>query len=115
MSLRKQTKILRVDAGHLSRMIKGKRPCNPELYDRYRHLVGNTPGNTPATTDVKSIAQRSFSSVAHSSSGLGHRPLKAEITGSNPVCATNNSGITTRFSQITPLFILLNKANYIEP
>ncbi len=24
---------------------------------------------------------------AHSSSGLGHRPLKAEITGSNPVCA----------------------------
>src|SRR6266571_8381881 len=25
---------------------------------------------------------------AHSSSGLGHRPLKAEITGSNPVCAT---------------------------
>ena len=28
---------------------------------------------------------------AHSSSGLGHRPLKAEITGSNPVCATNVS------------------------
>ena len=27
--------------------------------------------------------------MAHSSSGLGHRPLKAEITGSNPVCATN--------------------------
>jgi hypothetical protein len=27
--------------------------------------------------------------VAHSSSGLGHRPLKAKITGSNPVCATN--------------------------
>ena len=25
--------------------------------------------------------------LAHSSSGLGHRPLKAEITGSNPVCA----------------------------
>ena len=25
---------------------------------------------------------------AHSSSGLGHRPLKAETTGSNPVCAT---------------------------
>ena len=25
--------------------------------------------------------------MAHSSSGLGHRPLKAEITGSNPVCA----------------------------
>ena len=27
-------------------------------------------------------------SPAHSSSGLGHRPLKAETTGSNPVCAT---------------------------
>ena len=26
--------------------------------------------------------------VAHSSSGQGHRPLKAKITGSNPVCAT---------------------------
>ncbi len=26
--------------------------------------------------------------MAHSSSGSGHRPLKAEITGSNPVCAT---------------------------
>ena len=25
----------------------------------------------------------------HSSRGLGHRPLKAEITGSNPVCGTN--------------------------
>ena len=29
--------------------------------------------------------------MAHSSSGLGHRPLKAEITGSNPVCATTAS------------------------
>ena len=27
--------------------------------------------------------------MAHSSSGSGRRPLKAEITGSNPVCATN--------------------------
>jgi hypothetical protein len=27
--------------------------------------------------------------VPHSSRGLGHRPLKAEITGSNPVCGTN--------------------------
>ena len=25
----------------------------------------------------------------HSSRGPGHRPLKAEITGSNPVCGTN--------------------------
>jgi hypothetical protein len=28
--------------------------------------------------------------LAHSSSGLGHLPLKEEITGSNPVCATND-------------------------
>jgi len=28
------------------------------------------------------------SNQAHSSSGLGHRPLKAEIRGSNPLCAT---------------------------
>ena len=27
--------------------------------------------------------------MAHSSSGQGRRPLKAEITGSTPVCATN--------------------------
>ena len=32
--------------------------------------------------------------AAHSSSGLGHRPLKAEIRGSNPLCAT-----TTEASQ----------------
>jgi hypothetical protein len=36
---------------------------------------------------------------AHSSSGQGHRPLKAEITGSNPVCATSYSG-RTRASSI---------------
>ena len=30
--------------------------------------------------------------MAHSSSGQGHRPLKAEITGSNPVCATSPWG-----------------------
>ena len=29
--------------------------------------------------------------VAHSSRGLGHLPLKEEITGSNPVCASSNS------------------------
>ena len=28
------------------------------------------------------------SHLAHSSSGPGHRPLKAEIAGSNPACAT---------------------------
>ncbi len=29
--------------------------------------------------------------MAHSSRGLGHLPLKEEITGSNPVCATNKA------------------------
>lgn len=31
--------------------------------------------------------------MAHSSSGLGHLPLKEEITGSNPVCATKVNNI----------------------
>ena len=35
--------------------------------------------------------------LARSSSGLGHRPLKAGITGSNPVRATNISGQFVRF------------------
>ena len=35
-------------------------------------------------------------SMAHSSSGLGHVPLKDEITGSNPVCATKD--------KLTPCF-----------
>ncbi len=34
-------------------------------------------------------AKLSRGKEAHSSSGLGHLPLKEEITGSNPVCATN--------------------------
>jgi hypothetical protein len=28
--------------------------------------------------------------AAHSSSGQGHRPLKAKIRGSNPLCATTD-------------------------
>jgi hypothetical protein len=35
--------------------------------------------------------------TAHSSSGLGHRPLKAEIRGSNPLCATNSSASLFEF------------------
>ena len=67
------------------------RPWNAEIEARYDELSATTFATTPANTDVKSIGQRSFLSVAHSSSGLGHRPLKAEITGSNPVCATKKS------------------------
>ena len=80
MSLRQQAKILEVNAGHLSRMVNGKRPWRPELKVRYEALVGNT--------QQKLDNGSSHLVTAHSSSGLGHRPLKAEITGSNPVCAT---------------------------
>ena len=73
---------------YLCQIIDARRPWNAEIEARYDELSATTFATTPATTDVKSIGQRSFSSVAHSSSGLGHRPLKAEITGSNPVCAT---------------------------
>ena len=48
----------------------------------------NTFLNMNPDTDVKSNGEKPFLHLAHSSSGLGHRPLKAEITGSNPVCAT---------------------------
>ena len=37
---------------------------------------------------------------AHSSSGLGRVPLKDEITGPNPVCAT-----TTKFMNLKRLLI----------
>ena len=42
MSLRKQAEILGVNAGHLSRMVSGKRPWNAEVKARYEALVGNT-------------------------------------------------------------------------
>ncbi len=35
---------------------------------------------------------------AHSSSGPGRRPLKAEITGSTPVCATKKDKESTSLS-----------------
>ena len=41
---------------------------------------------------------------ARSSSGLGRRPLKAEITGSNPVRATNS------FLLFPDKFIILQKS-----
>jgi hypothetical protein len=40
----------------------------------------------PRTDDAFGVQQ-----TPHSSRGLGHRPLKAEITGSNPVCGTNEA------------------------
>ena len=83
MSLRKRAKIFGVSPPYLSQMTNERKPWNVEIKARY--------DEPSATTDVKSIGQQSFLHVAHSSSGLGHRPLKAEITGSNPVCATKRS------------------------
>ena len=91
MRLRKQAKIWLGNSPYLCQIIDCRRPWNAEIKARHDELSATTFATTPATTDVKSIGQRSFSSVAHSSSGLGHRPLKAEITGSNPVCATKKS------------------------
>ena len=84
MSLRQQTKILRVFHSYLSQMINGRRPWNEETKARYAELTATTHENN----EVKCSCHTADLYVAHSSSGLGHRPLKAEITGSNPVCAT---------------------------
>ena len=44
---------------------------------------------------------------AHSSSGPGHRPLKAEIRGSNPLCATKTV-IETTPDHCPGLFLVTN-------
>ena len=51
-------------------------------------------GSNPVCATIKGVEaqNRVHGNVAHSSSGLGHHPLKVEITGSNPVCATNTTG-----------------------
>ena len=49
-----------------------------------------------------------FLSVAHSSRGLGHLPLKEEITGSNPVCATKLDFYSPHFYNM-PVVSLLEK------
>ena len=53
MSLRQQAKILGINAGHLSRMINGKRAWNPEIKARYEALVGNGFGNSNAQSVAK--------------------------------------------------------------
>ena len=69
-------------------MINGRRPWNEEIKARYAELSATTFATTHENNAVKCICHTADLYVAHSSSGLGHRPLKAEITGSNPVCAT---------------------------
>ena len=68
--------------------INGQRKWNPELKARYEELTATTFATTQENNAVKCICYTADLYVAHSSSGLGHRPLKAETTGSNPVCAT---------------------------
>jgi hypothetical protein len=88
MSLRQQAKILGVSHPYLSQMINGRRPWNAEIKARYEELSATTFATTHENNAVKCICHTADLYVAHSSSGLGHRPLKAETTGSNPVCAT---------------------------
>ena len=88
MSLRKEAKILGVSHPYLSQMINGRRPWNAEIKARYQELSATTFATTQENNAVKCICHTADLYVAHSSSGLGHRPLKAETTGSNPVCAT---------------------------
>src|SRR6185312_16800393 len=45
--------------------------------------------STPCFSPPRTVYSTCSFRVAHSSSGQGHRPLKAETTGSNPVCATS--------------------------
>ncbi len=50
--------------------------------------------------------------MARSSSGLGRRPLKAEITGSNPVRATKNQ---LKGNYLFPFFVIDKKGTIYEP
>ena len=52
-----------------------------------RLVVGLQTLNLPTVVRIHS-PQPEDQSVAHSSRGLGHRPLKAEIRGSNPLRPT---------------------------
>ena len=55
MSLRQQTEILGINAGHLSRMFSGQRPWNEQTNGPYESLVGNGFGNS----NVQNVARDS--------------------------------------------------------
>ncbi len=57
--------------------------------------------NGGSTPSIPAICAACFSLLARSSSGSGRRPLKAEITGSNPVRATMSSRGTRKLLYIT--------------
>ena len=73
MSLRKQAKIIGVNAGHLSRMVSGKRPWNAEVKARYEALVGNTSGNT--STQITENGDYGFVATAGTMVELGRFEL----------------------------------------
>ena len=78
MSLRKQAEILGVNAGHLSRMVNGKRPWKPELKARYKALVGNTFGNTFGNTqDFGNTSENSENS--HNTSSQAQKGRVVEL------------------------------------
>ena len=57
--------------------------------------------NGGSTPSIPAICAACFSLLARSSSGSGRRPLKAEITGSNPVRATKSFRSTRKLLYIT--------------
>ena len=65
-------------------------------YTEFVYFIGDSSNGRTADSESvsrgsnpRSPAKSTMSCMARSSSGQGHRPLKAEITGSNPVRATN--------------------------
>ena len=108
MSLRKQAKILGVDAGHLSRMVNGRRPWKPELKARYEALVGNTLGNTTRMATLSEstkvshldrlqeerfVAKTCYNLFAKSRGAVAHLGERfngiEEVRGSSPRSSTN--------------------------
>ena len=108
MSLRKQAKILGVDAGHLSRMVNGRRPWKPELKARYEALVGNTFGNTTQLATLSGgakvshhdclqgeriVAKICYNLFAKSSGAVAHLGERfngiEEVEGSSPSSSTS--------------------------
>ena len=68
MSLRKQAQILGVNAGHLSRMVSGKRPWNAKVKARYEALVGNT---SPESVNKRDTQNDQITSELGSRRGFG--------------------------------------------
>ncbi len=108
MSLRKQAKILGVDAGHLSRMVNGRRPWKPELKARYEALVGNTFGNTTQMATLSEstkvshhdylqgegiVAKTCYNRLVEPSGAVAHLGERfngiEEVRGSSPRSSTN--------------------------